>query len=143
MTVRQLDLTRDGRLQWLADWEYARLTSYPEWLLDTWGYPRWAGADIAIARLIGFDDQVEGHWWMDRPTHDILIPLRDRLSLTIADVTPDPTDCDIRVARYEPRVAAVIAEYADPAIWAALRSATGMRVSPRCRVLWSVYRRRP
>ena len=81
----------------------ARLTHFieadPQVLLEHDGGPLGLKADIILATLYGFDEQVDAEWRIPRVESTLLRPITPRLSLTADDA--DAAMPTMRVARYE------------------------------------------
>lgn len=69
----------------------------PQVLLEVDGGPVGMTADIILATLYGFDEQIDGKWRIPSVTPDLLRPLNHRLTLDTPDGPPSPT---FPVARY-------------------------------------------
>lgn len=77
---------------------YATLDANPESLLDGDAGGVSTPADVIMARLIGFDDQIVADGWrLTRPEPVLLMPIPERLSATMID--PQPFTMP-RTARY-------------------------------------------
>lgn len=86
----------------LREQAYATMDADPQSLLEHDGGPEGMTADVVMARLIGFDDQiVKDGWRRERADPVLLLPIHERPKLT-ASLAPTEADLypTMRTARY-------------------------------------------
>jgi hypothetical protein len=80
----------------LREQAYAVINNDPYMLLETEGWPGGMEADVILARLLGFDEQVEHDWRIPRVESVLLTPIPERLSV----LAQEPERTPLRTARY-------------------------------------------
>jgi len=86
----------------VIDHGFAAITANPEFLFETWGGPDPQPPELVIARLYGFDDELDAEQQLPGIPTEWRLPLRQRLRLT---PEPDPTHPTMRAATYRLRSA--------------------------------------
>jgi len=76
---------------------YATIESEPTVLLEHDGGPYGLAADIVVARLYGFDEQLDHEWRIPRIESELRTPIMPRLSAVPSDVVASPMT---RTGRY-------------------------------------------
>lgn len=117
----------------------ATIEGDPQVLLETDGGPVGATADIVLALLYGFDEQVDAYWRLNGPVPWMLRrPIIRRLTAVQPD--DDPTDATLRTADYRLQSSYARTTIADPRLLP-----PDVKLAPpmfECSVLLVRYRRR-